>query len=134
MSLLERRGSFDRRAWSWGLASVHAPPQSKLVGPATAFGGSPRSRNVCTFLKRGKETLDSSFCLRGRIQGQLLWEKRTEMTLPDGTLCQASQCTTHPMKGAFGWCPIPPYEGAFLVDQPSRDHHRGFVRDPEWHL
>ena len=30
------------------------------------------------------------------------------MTLPDGTLCQASQCTTRPTMGAFGWCPHPP--------------------------
>jgi hypothetical protein len=30
MSLLECRGSLDRRAWSWGLASVDAPPQNAL--------------------------------------------------------------------------------------------------------
>ena len=52
--------------------------------------------------------LDSSFLKVKYDQGQLLWEKRTEMTFPDGTLCQASQCTTRPTMGAFGWCPHPP--------------------------
>ncbi len=37
------------------------------------------------------------------VQGQLLWETDTEMTLPDGTLCQASQCTTRPLCQAGVW-------------------------------